>query len=74
MSRIKEDLIGYERSDWLDDNAHVRVTEAMEYMFYAMNVAEMQQLAKQHIQHDLYNMTKEDFDKMHFELFGRHTA
>jgi hypothetical protein len=49
MSKIKEELIGYEDNDWIDYDDHVRVTEVEEYLFYAMSVAEMQQIARQHI-------------------------
>ena len=49
MSRIKEDLIGYEQNDWISKEDHVRVDEVTEYLMYAMSVSEMQQAAKQHI-------------------------
>ena len=53
MSRIKEDLIGYEQNDWISKEDHVRVDEVTEYLMYTMSVAEMQQAARQHVQHDL---------------------
>lgn len=73
MSRIKEELIGYEDNDWIDHDDHVRVTEVEEYLFYAMSVAEMQQIARQHIRHDLYTMARSDFEKVHHDTIGVHT-
>mgnify|MGYP000058706391 CR=1 FL=1 len=73
MSKIKEQLIGYEQSDWLSDNDHVRITEVEEYLFYAMTVSEMQQAARQHIRHNLYTTSKEDFDRIHYDTIGVHT-
>lgn len=73
MSKIKEELIGYENSDWISKEDHVRVDEVTEYLMYAMSVAEMQQAAKQHIQHDLYTMARSDFEKVHYDTIGVHT-
>jgi hypothetical protein len=72
MSKIKEELIGYEDNDWIADEDHVRVTEVEEYLFYAMSVAEMQWIARQHIRHDLYTMTRSDFDRLHYDTIGMH--
>ena len=44
-----------------------------EYLMYAMSVSEMQQAAKQHIQHDLYTMARSDFEKVHYDTIGVHT-
>ena len=38
MSKIKEQLIGYEQNDWIADEDHVRVDEVTEYLLYAMSV------------------------------------
>jgi len=65
MSRIKEELIGYEDNDWIDYDDHVRVTEVEEYLFYAMSVAEMQQLGREHIKHDLYILVRSDFNNVY---------
>jgi len=73
MSKIKEELIGYENNNWISKEDHVRVDEVTEYLLYAMSVAEMQQAAKQHIQHDLYTMTRNDFNKVHYDTIGVHT-
>ena len=73
MSKIKEELIGYEQNDWIDFEDHVRVNEVTEYLLYAMSVAEMQQIAKQHIRHDLYTMARNDFNKVHYDTIGVHT-
>ena len=70
MSKIKEELIGYEQNDWISNDDHVRVVEVTEYLLYAMSVAEMQQVAKQHIQHDLYTMARSDFEKVHYDTIG----
>ena len=45
MSKIKEELIGYEDNDWISNDDHVKVDEVTEYLLYAMSVAEMQQAA-----------------------------
>ena len=72
MSKIKEQLIGYEQSDWLEHDDHIRITEVEEYLMYAMSVSEMQQIARQHIRHDLYTTSKEEFDKIHYDTIGMH--
>ena len=72
MSKIKEELIGYEQNDWIEDEDHVRVDEVTEYLMYAMSVSEMQQAARQHIQHDLYTMARSDFEKVHYDTIGVH--
>jgi len=73
MSKIKEQLIGYEQNDWIADEDHVKVDEVTEYLLYAMSVSEMQQAARQHIQHDLYTMARSDFNKVHYDTIGVHT-
>ena len=73
MSKIKEELIGYEQNDWISNDDHVKVDEVTEYLLYAMSVAEMQQAAKQHIQHDLYTMARSDFERVHYDTIGVHT-
>ena len=37
---------------------------------YAMSVSEMQQAARQHIQHDLYTMARSDFERVHYDTIG----
>ena len=54
------------------DKDHVRVDEVTEYLMYAMSVSEMQQAAKQHIQHDLYTMARSDFQKVYYDTIGVH--
>jgi len=73
MSKIKEELIGYEQNDWISKEDHVRVDEVTEYLMYTMSVAEMQQSARRHIQHDLYTMARSDFEKAHYDTIGVHT-
>jgi|TARA_R110000822_G_scaffold59891_2_gene149520 hypothetical protein len=72
MSQIKEQLIGYENNDWITAEDHVKVDEVTEYLMYAMSVSEMQQAAKQHIQHDLYTMARSDFQKVYYDTIGVH--
>ena len=74
MSKIKEQLIGYEQSDWYGEDDHVRVKELGDYILYKMGILEVEDTALQHIKYDLYNMTKEDFDKMHREAIGRYDS
>jgi len=38
MSKIKEELIGYEQNDWISNDDHVKVDEVTEYLLYAMSV------------------------------------
>jgi hypothetical protein len=73
MSKIKEQLIGYENSDWIDGDDHVKVTEVEDYLFYAMTVAEMQQATRQYIRHDLYTTSKQEFDRIYYDTIGVHT-
>ena len=73
MSKIKEELIGYEQNDWIEDDDHVRVDEVTEYLLYAMSVAEMQQAADSTFRHDLYTMARSDFEKVHYDTIGVHT-
>jgi hypothetical protein len=60
MSKIKEELIGYEQNDWISKEDHVKVDEVTEYLMYA-------------IQHDLYTMARSDFEKVHYDTIGMHT-
>ena len=68
MSKIKEQLIGYEQNDWIADEDHVRVDEVTEYLLYAMSVSEMQQAA-----HSTYSTTCSDCNKVHYDTIGVHT-
>ena len=72
MSRIKEQLIGYETSDWISKEDHVRVTELEEHILYAMTVVEMQQTAKERLRYDLYTTPKAEFDKLYYDTIGVH--
>lgn len=74
MSKIKEQLIGYEHNPWYDEDDHARVQELGDYVLYSMSILEMENAARQSIRYDLYNMTKEDFDKMHREAIGRYDS
>jgi len=73
MSKIKEELIGYQQNDGVAKDDHVRINEVTEYILYAMSVEEMQQAARQQIQHDLYTMARSDFNKVHYDTIGVHT-
>jgi hypothetical protein len=59
MSKIKEELIGYERNPWYSDDWHVKIDELTEYELYAMTVAEMQEKARQAVKHDYYNTPRD---------------
>ena len=43
MSKIKEDLLGYdyEPSDWIEKQTHVMVDELIEYQIYCMTLSEL---------------------------------
>lgn len=73
MSKIKEELIGYEKNDWLSYDDHAKVSEVTAYMLYAMTVSEMQQLARQHLKHDMYKMNMCDFERLYHNTIGENT-
>ena len=41
MSRIKEEMMGYEytQNDWIEPQAHVMVDELVEYQVYCMTLS-----------------------------------
>ena len=70
MSKIKEQLIGYEQSDWVGKDDHVKVTELDEYLLYSMSVAETQHKAREAIRHDLYSMPKSELKQLYRDCIG----
>lgn len=73
MSKIKEELVGYEGNQWIGHDDHVKVSEVAAHILYAMTVAEMQQTARQHLKHDMYTMSMSDFERLHYDTIGVHT-
>lgn len=74
MSRIKEQLIGYENNPWYSSEDHVKIDELTEHELYCMTVSEMQHKARQAIKHDYYNTPREDVMSRHANLTGGATA
>ena len=59
MSKIKEQLIGYEGNPWYNEQDHVMIDELTEYYMYCANVAEIQAKAREAYKHDLYNTPRD---------------
>lgn len=70
MSRIKEELIGYERNPWYSEEWHEKINELTEHELYCMTVAEMQQKARTVIKHDWYNAAREDVIESYERMAG----
>lgn len=71
MSKIKEQLIGYEhQSDWLNDSSYVMVNELVEYQLYCMTVSEMQAMAADRLRQEYHSMAYNDFKQKHDNVFG----
>ena len=71
MSKIKEQLIGYDhQSDWLDDNSYVMVNELVEYQLYCMTVSELQSMAADRLRQEYHAMAYTDFKQEHDNVFG----
>ena len=59
MSKIKEQLIGYEGNPWYNEQDHVMIDELTEYYLYCANIAEIQAKAREAFKHDLYTTPRE---------------
>ena len=69
MSKIKEQLIGYDhQSDWLDDTEYVLVSELVEYQLYCMTVAEMQSMAADWLRNEYHAMPYSDFEQKYLNV------
>ncbi len=71
MSKIKEQLIGYEhKSEWLDATEYVLVSELVEYQLYCMTVSEMQAMAADRLRQEYHAMPYSDFKQKYDNAFG----
>ncbi len=71
MSRIKEDMMGYEYepSDWIEPKAHVMVDALVEYQVYCMTLSELTQRAAKQIRDEYYSKSYDDMTKQYREVF-----
>ena len=70
MSKIKEQLIGYDhQSDWLDDSSYQMVDELVEYQLYCMTVAEMQAMAADRLRQEYHAIPYSDFKQKYDNVF-----
>ena len=71
MSRIKEDMMGYdyEPSDWIEPQAHVMVDELVEYQVYCMTLSELTQRVAKQMRDEYYSNSYDDMTKQYREVF-----
>jgi len=71
MSRIKEDMMGYEYepSDWIEPQAHVMVEELVEYQVYCMTLSELTQRVTKQMRDEYYSNSYDDMTKQYREVF-----
>lgn len=71
MSKIKEQLIGYDhQSDWINSSEYVMVNELVEYQLYCMTVAETQAMAADRLRQEFHAMPYSDVKQQHDKAFG----
>ena len=71
MSKIKEQLIGYDREEeWLNDSSYQMVNEMVEYQLYCMTVLEMQTMVADWLRNEYHAMPYSDFEQKHNNAFG----
>jgi hypothetical protein len=71
MSKIKEELLGYdhEPSDWIEPQAHVMVDELIEYQVYCMTLSELTQRVAKQMRDEYYSNSYTDMVQKHSEVF-----
>lgn len=71
MSRIKEDMMGYEYepSDWIEPQAHVMVNELVEYQVYCMTLSELTQRVAKQMRDEYYGKSYDNMTKQYREVF-----
>ena len=71
MSRIKEDMMGYEYepSDWIEPQAQVMVDELVEYQVYCMTLSELTQRVTKQMRDEYYSNSYDDMTKQYREVF-----
>ena len=71
MSKIKEQLIGYDREEeWLNDSSYQMVNEMVEYQLYCMTVLEMQTMVADWLRNEYHAMPYSDFKQKYDNAFG----
>ena len=70
MSRVKEELIGYEPSDWIEPQTHVMVDELIEYQVYCMSLSELMARATQQMREEYYSNSYTEMKNKHDEVFN----
>jgi len=69
MSKIKEHMIGYEISDWIEPEAHVMVDELIEYQIYCMTMSEITQRVTKQMKDDYYSNPYSEMTQQYREVF-----
>ena len=69
MSKIKEHMIGYEPSDWIEPKAHVMVDELIEYQVYCMTLSELTQRVTKQMRDEYYSNSYTDMVQKYSEVF-----
>ena len=71
MSKIKEDLIGYEYepSEWIEPEAQNMVTELIEYQVYCMPLSELMARVTKQMTDEYYTNSYGDMAKKYKEVF-----
>ena len=71
MSRIKEEMLGYDyaQSDWIEPQAHVMVDELVEYQVYSMTLSELTQRVTKQMRDEYYSNPYDDMTRQYKEAF-----
>jgi broad-specificity NMP kinase len=71
MSKIKENLLGYEHepSDWIEESAHVMVDELIEYQVYCMSLSELTSRVAKQMRDEYYSNSYTDMTQKYNEAF-----
>jgi hypothetical protein len=72
MSKIKEDLLGYdhEPSDWIEKQTHVMVDELIEYQIYCMTLSELTARVTQQLRSEYYSNSYAQMTERYNEVFN----
>jgi len=71
MSKIKEELLGYEYepSEWIEPEAQNMVNELIEYQVYCMPLSELMARVTKQMTDEYYNNSYENMTKRYNEVF-----
>ena len=71
MSKIKEDLLGYdyEPSDWIEKQTHVMVDELIEYQIYCMTLSELTARVAPQLRSEYYSNSYAQMTERYNEVF-----